>query len=197
MVFASKLVLATLALTLCAIITDNVASCQAVSTAIASAIPDLIRQATQYGAPFTQTALDRLHLEIFGNATAARSTDVIIFNKSGLTFKLNKNECVHGGYAPNLFPEHEIGSKQSSVFAMTSHGALSGLECTTKYTAPEGVYFVIVAGNPYIGKNWMEERHSWSLEITSTRGTGNNNQLRWIVEDRVLPPIQTLSKSFR
>lgn len=139
--------------------------------------------ATQYGAPFAQTGLDRLRGEIFGSSNSTRSTEVIIFNKSKRSFKLNTNECEHGGFTTGLFPEHEIASKQSVVFGMQSHGFMTGVKCVTAYSSQEGLFFELLSENPYAGKNWISESHSSSLVVTSTRGTGNNNQVRWIIED--------------
>lgn len=142
----------------------------------------------QYGAPFAQTGLDRLKGEIFGNERAARSTDVIIYNKSSKSFKLeasdpSNNDCKHGGYSTGLFPDYEIQAKQAAVYGMESHGFARGVKCTTRYVSSDGSFFELINDNPYVGKNWMDGTKSDSLGLTPTRGQGNNNQVRWIIED--------------
>ncbi len=139
--------------------------------------------ATTYGAPFAETASSRLHGNVFGKGRATRSTDVVVFNKSNKSFKLDSHDCDHGGYSTDLFPVHEIQGKESTVYGMESHGFLTGVECTVKYTSRDGSYFEITANNPYIGSNSMRQSHSSSLRLTPTKGQGDNNQVRWIIED--------------
>lgn len=57
----------------------------------------LIELGKQVGAPFAETAVSRLHGNIFGAGRATRSTDILIFNKSGKGFKLSANDCEYGG----------------------------------------------------------------------------------------------------
>lgn len=139
--------------------------------------------AKQYGAPFAETASTRLHGNIFGSGRATRSTDVVIFNKSNKSFKLASNDCAHGGYSTDLFPIHEIASRESTVFGMESHGFATGCECTARYTSSDGSYFEVTSNNPYIGSNSISDSHSSSLKLLSTKGQGDNNQVRWIIED--------------
>ncbi|KAJ6648633.1 hypothetical protein Bhyg_03864 [Pseudolycoriella hygida] len=177
MVFRNKFIL--IALAAAAFCCSSVNS-QVVTAATAA---ELIKLATEYGAPFAKTGLDRLHSEIFGSDVAARSTDVIIFNKSGKSFKLIANDCEHGGWATGLMPEHEVQGKQSTVFQMQSHGVMTGVKCLVTYKTNDGIFFELLSDNPYFGKNWVSESHSSSLIVTSTRGVGNNNQVRFVIED--------------
>lgn len=121
---------------------------------------------------------------MFGNGRATRSTDVVLFNKSSYNFKLLSNSCSHGDWSTNLFPEPSIQTKKSSVFGMESHGFATGVECTVKYQSLEGTYFEVTSDNPYIGSNSANEHFSESLKLTRTLGGGNNNQVRWIIENR-------------
>lgn len=139
--------------------------------------------AAKYGAPFAQTALERLHGNVFGRGRATRSTDIVLFNKSSKSFKLSSNNCAHGGFTTDLFPVHEIAGKESTVYGTESHGVATGCECTVKYLADDGAYFEVTANNPYIGSNSMRESNSPSLRLTPTKGQGDNNQVRWIIED--------------
>lgn len=112
-----------------------------------------------------------------------RTSDVAIFNKSSFKLKCTSSKCDHGCYTSSLLPEQEISPKQSSVFGMESTG-LTGLDCTTKYESDDGTYFEIKTKNPFIGSNSVKESNSPNLVLTHTLGSGNNNQVRWIVDDR-------------
>lgn len=130
--------------------------------------------------------MDRLHGSVFGNVTAraSRTTDVIIFNKSNKTFILNSNQCEHGGYSNNLFPEYEIPAKMSSVFGVECHGLASGVKCTTRYQdSDDGTTFSITIKNPFGGKNSATGSGSLNLRIIPTVGKGDNNQVRFIIEN--------------
>lgn len=143
---------------------------------------NLITEALKNGAEFSKTCLKRLAEDIFGSGRASRSTDVVIFNKSGLKFKCTSSECGSGSYTSSLLPEHEILPKRSSVFGMESVSFLRGLDCTTKYESEDGSFFEIEACNPFYGRNSLNESWSPNLLLKHTLGSGNNNQIRWIVE---------------
>ncbi len=140
--------------------------------------------AATYGTPFAETAIGRLHGNIFGKGRATRSTDVILFNKSNKSFKLDTHDCAHGGYSTDLFPVDKVKARESTVYGMESHGFATGVECTVKYTSGDGSYFEITSNNPYIGSNSMRQSSSSSLKLTPTKGQGDNNQVRWIVENK-------------
>lgn len=121
---------------------------------------------------------------MFGSGRATRSTDVILFNKSSLNFKLTANSCAHGDFSTGLFPEPTIKSKQSSVFGIESHGFLTGCECTVRYESVDGSYFQVTADNPYVGSNSGSQTFSNNLNLIPTIGVGNNNQIRWIIQNK-------------
>lgn len=145
----------------------------------------MIDAAKQYGAPFADTAFQRLHGDVFGSGRATRSTDVVLFNKSSRKFNLISNSCSHGDWSTGLFPEPTIQSKKSSVYGMESHGFATGVQCTVKYQSPDGVNFAVTSNNPYVGGNSASEDYSKdSVILIRTLGGGNNNQVRWIIEDK-------------
>lgn len=144
----------------------------------------LLELAKKYSAPFADTALKRLHGNVFGSGRATRSTDVAIINASKKNFSLKSNNCAHGGYSTGLFPEPKIMSKKSSVFGMESHGFATGVECTTRYESSDGSFFQVTANNPYIGSNSIKESFSKDLQLIPTKGQGDNNQVRWIIQSK-------------
>lgn len=145
----------------------------------------MIDAGKQYGAPFADTAFERLHGDVFGSGRATRSTDVVLFNKSTRQFKLVSNSCSHGDWSSDLFPEPTIKSKQSSVYGMESHGFATGVECTVKYQSEDGMHFQVTSNNPYAGRNSASEDFSYDfIKLVRTLGGGNNNQVRWIIEDK-------------
>lgn len=140
--------------------------------------------AVESGAPFAKTSLDRMHGNIFGSGRGPRSTDVVIFNKSDKSFTLTSSYCKYGGFSTDIFPEHQILAKMSSVYGIAANGFMTGVRCTAKYESPnDGSYFEVTSRNPYVGSNSMKESHSESLKLTPTLGIGHNNQVRWIVEN--------------
>jgi len=143
----------------------------------------LIELAVKYGVPFAETCLKRLADDLFGSGRATRSTDAVIFNKSSFKFKCTLTKCDCGSYTSSLLPEHEILPKTSSVFGMESTNFLRGLECATKYQSVDGTFFEIKTSNPMFGKNSLSELSSPNLILTHTLGSGNNNQIQWIVEN--------------
>lgn len=139
--------------------------------------------AKKYGAPFADTAMERLHNNIFGSGRATRSTDAVLFNKSSKTFQLEYSDCDHGAFTTDLFPEHTIASKESIVYGMESHGFATGCKCTVKYVSSDGSFFEVTSNNPYAGSNTLRQSNSPSLRLIPTKGAGDNNQVRWIIED--------------
>lgn len=133
------------------------------------AILSLISLANEYGTPFLKTAVDRLHGNIFENTTAraSRTTDVIIFNKSSKTFKLNSNHCEHGCYSSDLFPEYEIPSKKETEdFGVECHGMASGVKGTTRYQDEnDGTSFFITSDNPFGGKIRQQNQVVWIWKL--------------------------------
>lgn len=100
-----------------------------------------------------------------------------------LSWKCNTASTYFLGYSSNLFPEHEIHAKESTVFGMESNGFATGVTCTTKYTSSDGSYFELFNDNPYIGANVIRESYSSDLYVLGTKGQGDNNQVRWVIED--------------
>lgn len=134
------------------------------------------------GAPFAKTASQRLHSSIFGSEAATRSTNVAIINTSYQNFRLESSDCKHGGHSTDMFPEIELPAQTSSVFRIESHGLASGVSCETMYRSENG-HFKIKTKNPYLGKNSVAVESSDNLCLQSTKGTGNNNQVRWVIYD--------------
>ncbi len=90
----------------------------------------MIEEAINLGAPFAQTALDKIHGQIFGSGRAARSTDVIIHNTSDESFVYVKSSTETGDFSSSLLPPHEIPAKTSEVYGCESNGVLTGAtEC--------------------------------------------------------------------
>lgn len=138
-------------------------------------------------APLTQTALGRVKGEIFGNGRAARSSDVIVMNKTPKTFKLRDNTCQWGGFSSDLFPEAELPPKSTTVYGVESNGFMSGVTCTVKYEVVEngqgvGEFVKFFVDNPYIGSNIEQSWLNGTFEIVSTLGQGNNNQVRYVIQ---------------
>lgn len=96
---------------------------------------------------------------------------------------MDTHYCDHGGYSTDLFPEYELGPKQSTVFGMESHGFATGVECKTRYASSDGSFFEMTSVNPYIGSNSILDLCSYSLTMIPTLGQGDNNQVRFIVEN--------------
>lgn len=135
------------------------------------------------GAPYVETSLARIHANIFGSGRGPRTTDVILSNKSRKSFTMASNYCESGGFHTKLFPDHELPSKTSLVYGVDANGFMTGVSCKTRYQSSDGTYFEVTSRNPYIGSNSMEQSHSESLKLTPTLGVGQNNQVRWIIED--------------
>lgn len=77
-------------------------------------------------------------------------------------------------------------SERASVFGVESHGFLTGVKCTTRYQSSaenDGTFFSITTDNPYKGENLARDWTSLNLKVTPTVGKGNNNQVRFIVDD--------------
>lgn len=132
----------------------------------------------------SKIGLQRLREEIFGSGRAARSSDAVIFNKSGYQFRCTSSKCDYGGYSSSLLPEPEILAKQCTLFGMESVGLFRGLGCTTKYESDDGTFFELKVENPYYGQNSVSQSHSPNLFLVDVVGSGKNNQVRLIVEDR-------------
>lgn len=142
--------------------------------------------ADQYGAPFTETAISRLNGNVFGTGRATRSSDIVLFNKSSKSFKLDSKNCTNGDFSTGLTPENEISSKESTVYGYDSVRFASGCECTTKYTSSDGSYFQITVDNPYTGSSSITTFFDLSLKLLTSKDfqTSNNNQVRFVIEDK-------------
>lgn len=68
----------------------------------------LLEEALKYGVEISKMGLKRLSEQIWGSGRAARSSDVVIFNKSGYKFKCIFSKCDYGGYTSSLLPEYEL-----------------------------------------------------------------------------------------
>jgi len=120
------------------------------------AVGKLLDEAKEYRAPFINTALERLHGNLFGTGRATRCTDVIIFNKLDRAFKLQADSCDDGSWTGTMFPEYEIPAQSSVVHGAESNSFLTGLwACKTTYQSQDAdkVKFTVAVSNPYVGKN--------------------------------------------
>lgn len=149
-----------------------------------SASAGLFEEALKYGVKISKMTLERLSEQIFGSGRAARSSDVVIFNKSGHKFKCISSKCDYGGFSSSLLPEYELLSKECTLFGTESISLFRGVQCTTKYANDRGTFFELTVDNPYNGKNSVSTSGSPNLILIDVVGTGKNNQVRLIVEDR-------------
>ncbi|KAG4077235.1 hypothetical protein HA402_009864 [Bradysia odoriphaga] len=144
----------------------------------------LIAMAQEYGAPFAETALKRLHGNVFGTGRATRSSDIVIFNRSSKSFRLESNDCSNGGWSTDMFPVYELQSQESTVLGGESNGFMSGVRCNVRYASSDGSFFHIWFYNPYLGENFNNCDFTPStLRLMKTEGKGDNNQVRWIIYD--------------
>lgn len=145
-----------------------------------------IQKSIRDGAPFGQISRNNLLGSSFGADRASRSTDIIIFNKSRRSFVLTTSNCESGMYSDHLSPEASISGMQSLVYGVESNSFATGVECTTTYSSRDGSYFELTTSNPFIGSNSIRASHSPSLKLEPIIGKGNNNQVRWSIEDDIL-----------
>jgi len=144
----------------------------------------ILETAQKYSAPFTKTALERIHAGIFGSGRAARSFDVTIYNTHDQTFHMTRNGCYgSGGWSSTLLPEFEIPPHKAVAYGAESHGVFTGLSnCKVEYRSTDGTKnFWISVTNPYVGGNHAEHGSSSNIRIQPIVGNGNNNEGRFIL----------------
>jgi len=143
----------------------------------------LIKMATDFVAPFTDSSVKKLHSKLFGSGRAARSTDVAIINTTGRTFKLRENGCKSGGWTGTLFPENIIEAHHSIVYGAESAGFMTGVtKCWVKYKSTDGSSFTVRTSNPYFGRN-KARGEGTGVFVKTLIGKGINNLVRFIVEE--------------
>lgn len=117
---------------------------------------------------------------------ANRTSDVIIVNHSGVSFKLATARCAEGIISPNhepnsILPPHGDGI----IFGIESSRYQKGVKCSIKYEGEDGrSWFSLTISNPFNGYATVHILSSADLHIRSFTSQGHNYKVAISVRER-------------
>lgn len=129
--------------------------------------------------PHIKHAISRVKGFLVGDedSRAARTTDVIIDNQTGKTFRLSVDHCKRGTFSGGWLPPVNISPRSPGYYGTQSTGPLRGISCRVKYSSQDGSWFSLDTANPYIGYNSIKADASPDLRIQESLGSGHHNKV--------------------
>ncbi|KAJ6635108.1 hypothetical protein Bhyg_13691 [Pseudolycoriella hygida] len=134
----------------------------------------------------------------FGSAEPLKNCDIQIQNDP-IDSSIWRGNETHELCLPNRIPENCTSGADCMSTTISWEGAaeIQSGDVLIGMTSEEAIKLAIELGapfaktaldrlhvdNPYVGSNSVRESYSPSLRLLATDGIGENNQVRWIIED--------------
>ncbi|OXA44751.1 uncharacterized protein LOC110857755 [Folsomia candida] len=146
-----------------------------------SEVDQLITKADNHGAKF----MENCHPKNKGlwKSRAARSSDVVIVNKTKFHFKLTSESKSSGVWTEEMLPVSDINPKRSVLFGCQSRGFMTGCtECCVSYKSKCGnAEFTVYTSNPFVGAKHAGAKFASNVTVATNLGQQNNNMVCFTV----------------